>query len=177
MKELASISSELTRMSALRLAREIAHGRVSSEEVVEAHIARIEAVNTQLNAVVVKLYEEARRAARAADEVRRSGQSLGCLHGVPMTVKECFHVAGTPSTIGVGRLQNDILPSDGVTVRRWRTAGAIMLGKTNVPQLMLLHETDNPVYGRTNNPWNLERGPGGSSGGDSATIRPRGDAL
>src|SRR5687767_7438709 len=99
MKQLASAPSELTRMSASQLARQIAHGRVSSEEAVEAHIARIEAVNPQLNAVVVKLYDEARRGARIADDARRAGAPLGPLHGVPMTVKECFQVAGTPSTI------------------------------------------------------------------------------
>ncbi len=94
-----------------------------------------------------------------------------------MTIKECFHVAGTQSTIGVERFVGELAAEDSPLVRRWQRAGAIVLGKTNVPQLMILHETDNPVYGRTNNPWNLDRGPGGSSGGEAAIVAAGGSAL
>lgn len=95
---------------------------------------------------------------------------------MPVTIKECYHVAGTPSTMGLtNRLE--VHAEDGTLVRRLRRAGAIVLGKTNVPQLMVWHETDNPLYGRTNNPWDLTRGPGGSTGGEAALIAARGSPL
>jgi fatty acid amide hydrolase len=161
---------EVTRLTASEIAAEIAAGRLSARAVVDAYIDRIQAVDGRLNAVVVPLFDEARAAARKADEEQALGRSLGPLHGVPVTIKECFHVAGTPSTLGVERLRDWRAAVDSPLVRQLRSSGAIVLGKTNVPQLMLLHEVDNPVYGRTNNPWNLERGPGGSSGGEAAII-------
>jgi fatty acid amide hydrolase len=170
-------ASPLTAWSAAELARRIAAGEVSAREVVEAHIARIEAVNPQLNAVCVSLFEQARAAAERADAVQARGEPLGPLHGVPLTVKECFHVAGTASTMGLAARRDRLEPRDGPLVARLRAAGAIVLGKTNVPQLMVLHETDNPLYGRTNNPWNLDRTPGGSSGGEAAIIAAHGSPL
>ena len=172
-----STTSDLAWHSASELARLVATGEVSASEVVTAHIERIEAVNGRLNAVVWPMFDEARRDAAAADLARRRGEPLGALHGVPVTIKECFFVAGTPSTLGVARHQHELIAEDGPLVARLRRAGAIVLGKTNVPQLMLLHETDNPVYGRTNNPWNLERSPGGSSGGEAAIIAAGGSPL
>lgn len=166
----AAVSSEPTGTGAAELARAIAAGRWTAAEVVEAHIARIEQVNPQLNALVVPLFDEARRAARQADEMQRRGAPLGPLHGVPVTIKESFHVAGTPSTIGLTSRRRDLVDQDGVLVRQLRRAGAIILGKTNVPQLMIWHESVNPVYGRTNNPWSLERTSGGSTGGEGALI-------
>jgi fatty acid amide hydrolase len=102
---------------------------------------------------------------------------LGPLHGVPVTIKECFFVEGTDATVGVERLRNHPSKRDSPLVRRLCESGAIVLGKTNVPQLMAYHESDNPVYGRTNNPWNLNRGPGGSSGGEAAIIAACGSPL
>jgi fatty acid amide hydrolase len=169
--------AELFALSASEMARRIAAGDLTSRELVEAHIRRIEAVNSRLNAVVVPLFAQARVEAAAADEAQRRGEPLRPLHGVPITIKECFYVAGTPSTEGVGRFAKEIVADDGPLVRRLRSAGAIVLGKTNVPQLMLMHETDNPVYGRTNNPWNLDRSPGGSSGGEAAIIAAGGSPL
>ncbi|HTN73771.1 MAG TPA: amidase family protein, partial [Pirellulaceae bacterium] len=107
---------------------------------------------------------------READDRQASGQPLGPLHGVPITIKECFHVAGTPATIGIGSLVGKLSTTDSPLVTRLKAAGAIVLGKTNLPQLMLMHESDNPVYGRTNNPWDLERTSGGSSGGEAAIV-------
>ncbi|MEX0937543.1 MAG: amidase family protein [Pirellulales bacterium] len=173
----SSTQSPLIAKSGTELAGLIASGDVSSEEVVAAHIARIEQVNPALNAVVVPLFDSARRQAAEADQRRRRGEPLGALHGVPVTVKECFNVAGTDATLGVKRLVGRPSPHDGPLARRLRAAGAIILGKTNVPQLMLLHETDNPVYGRTNNPWDASRGPGGSSGGEAAIIAAGGSPL
>lgn len=169
--------AELVEQSATEMARRLAAGEIRSVDLVEAHIARIEQVNARLNAVVFPLFAQARREAAAADAAHDRGESLGPLHGVPITIKECFHIAGTPSTEGIVRFAHELLPTDAPLVARLRRAGAIVLGKTNVPQLMLLSETDNPVYGRTNNPWNLERSPGGSSGGESAIIAAGGSPL
>jgi fatty acid amide hydrolase len=167
----------LTRRSAVELAAMIARGEVSSAEVVEAHLARIEAVNPVLNAVVVRRYEEARAEARAADERRVQGEPLGPLHGVPVTIKEAFAVAGTPATYGLPVRAAILASEDDVYVARLRSAGAIVVAKTNVAQVLLFNETDNPVYGRTNNPWDVARTPGGSSGGEAAIIAAGGSPL
>lgn len=168
---------ELVYQNAVELARLIAAGEVSAREVVEAHIERVEAVNPKLNAVVVPRFKEARREAEAVDADRARGAALGPLAGVPITVKECFYIAGTQATIGIGRFAGKKSTSDSPQAARLRSAGAVVLGKTNIPQGMLMHETDNPVYGRTNNPWNLDRGPGGSSGGEAAIVAAGGSAL
>ncbi len=170
-------SSEITDLSAVALAAAIARGDVSAAEVVDASIARIEAVNSSLNAVVVRRYDEARAEARQADERRARGEPLGPLHGVPITVKECFDVVGTPATYGLPSRAQTLATEDDRYIRRLRAAGTIIVGKTNVPQLLLYTEADNPLYGRTNNPWNLERTPGGSSGGQAAIIAAGGSPL
>lgn len=163
--------------SATDLARLVAAGEASAVEVVEAHAARIREVDARLRAVVVPMFESARKEAAAVDVAVQRGEPLGPLAGVPITVKECFHVAGTPSTIGISRFSGVRNVADGPLVTRLRRAGAIVLGKTNVPQLMLLHESENPVYGRTTNPWNAARSPGGSSGGEAAILAAGGSAL
>jgi fatty acid amide hydrolase len=167
----------LTQLSAIDLAARIARGEISAEAAVEAHIARIEQVNPALNAVVVKRYDAARAQARAADERRARGEPLPRLHGVPITVKESLDLAGTPSTFGIQALAQIPAAEDGLYVARMRQAGAIVLGKTNVAQALLYIESDNPVYGRTNNPWNLARTSGGSSGGEGAIIAAGGSPL
>jgi fatty acid amide hydrolase len=164
--------------SASEIARRIARREISTTDVVRAFIARIEVVNPRLNAVVVPRFEQALTEAAAADERQSRGEPLGPLHGVPITVKECFYMAGTPSTIGLTSPQyRQVIEKDGLPVARMRRAGAIVLGKTNLPQLMIWHESDNPVYGRTNNPWDLGRTCGGSSGGEAAIIAARGAPL
>ncbi len=168
---------EWLHLSATEMARQIAAGHLSSLELTEAHIARIEAVNPKLNAVVVPMFSEARSAAAAVDAARDRGEPLGPLGGVPITIKECFYVAGTAATEGVARYAGEIMADDSPLVARLRRAGAVILGKTNLPQLMLMHETDNPLYGLTCNPWNLERAPGGSSGGEAAIIAAGGSPL
>jgi fatty acid amide hydrolase len=167
----------LTAHSATELAASIARGEVSAVEAVEAHIARIERVNPAINAVVVERYDDARAEARAADARRARGEPLGPLHGVPITIKESLDLAGTPSTYGLTARANTRAERDSVYVARLRTAGAIILGKTNVSQLLLYIESDNPVYGRTNNPWNRARTSGGSSGGQAAVIVTGGSPL
>jgi Asp-tRNA(Asn)/Glu-tRNA(Gln) amidotransferase A subunit family amidase len=169
--------TDLCALEAGELARLIAAGEISSVEAVEAHIQRIEQVNGKLNAVVVKRYDAARAEARETDRRRAAGEKLGPLAGVPITVKECFDLAATPATFGLPARANAIASVDDPYVARLRAAGAVILGKTNVPQLLLATESDNPVYGRTNNPWDLERSCGGSSGGEGAIIAARGAPL
>lgn len=163
--------------SAVELAGMIAQGEVSAVEAVEAHIEQIERVNPNLNAVVVKRYEVARAEAKQADARRAKGEPLGSLHGVPITIKECLDLEGTPSTFGLSSRASILAQQDDVYVARLRQAGAIILGKTNISQLLLYYESDNPLYGRTNNPWNLERTPGGSSGGQAAIIAAGGSPV
>src|SRR6266849_4375087 len=147
----------LTKLSAVELAAMIAHGDISSVEAVEAHIERIERVNPALNAVVVKRYDAARAEAQQADQRRSKGELLGPLHGVPITIKESLDLEGTSSTFGLPARASILARQDDVYVARMREAGAIILGKTNVAQLLLYFESDNPVYGRTNNPWKPDR--------------------
>jgi fatty acid amide hydrolase len=168
---------EITALGAAELARRVAVGELSCRGVVEAHIRRIESVNPGLNALVVPLFDRARAEARSADAARERGEPLGPLHGVPFTVKEFFEVEGTPTTMGnPGRLGR-LAAADSPLVARLRRAGGILLGKTNVPQVGLMIETDNPLYGRTNNPWDPGRTPGGSTGGEAALIAAGGSPL
>lgn len=160
----------LRSLSAAEIARSIAAGDVSSSEVVEAFIARITEVDAKLNAVTVELFQSAREAAQRVDKARRRGESLGPLAGLPITIKECFDLAGTASTFGLTTRRDIIEKHDDPYVAALRAAGAIPLAKTNVPQLLIYTESDNPLYGRTNNPWDLERSCGGSSGGEAALI-------
>ncbi len=171
------VREALTSCSARELAEQIRRGEVSATEVVEAHIVRIEQVNPSLNAVVIRRYDEARDEARAIDERRTRDESLPPLAGVPLTLKECLDLAGTPSTFGLTTRAGVLAERDDPYVARMRAAGAIVLGKTNVPQMLFYTETDNPVYGRTNNPWDQARTPGGSSGGEAAIIAAQGSPL
>lgn len=169
----------LTSLGASEMARRIAAGQVSSLEVVEAHIRRIEAVNPSLNAIVVALFAEARAEAGRLDRLREQGDLVGPLHGVPITLKEQYVVAGTPTTVGLMSYRSRRMEHEGPLVGRLRLAGAVPLGKTNVSQLLLSSDgsCENPVYGRTSNPWNLARTPGGSSGGEAAIIAAGGSPL
>jgi amidase len=163
--------------SASALAHAIHTRELSSVEVVEAHLRRIETVNPTLNAIVYLDREGARAAALAADATLARGGALGPLHGVPVTVKDNLDVAGMPCTGGtLGRA--DAVPTDDATVvARLRAAGAVVLGKTNLPEMALASVTDNLVHGRTNNPYDLARTPGGSSGGEAAIIAAGGSPL
>lgn len=163
--------------SATKIAESIRVGDRSAREVLEETIQRIERVNPQLNALVMPRFEEARREADAADDARRRGDPMGPLHGVPITVKDQFDVAGLPTTLGVARLRDRVAAHDGAMVAALRRAGAIVVGKTNVPQTLATIETDNRIWGRTNNPWDLTRTAGGSSGGEAALIAAGGSPL
>ncbi len=160
----------LTRLGAVELAQLIAQGQTSSQEVVEAHIARIQQVNPALNAVVSPCFDAARQQARAADALQHTGAPLPLLHGVPFTVKESLDLAGHASTFGLQNRAQHRAVADEPHVARLRAAGGIVLCKTNVAQALMYYESDNPLFGRTNNPWALGRSPGGSSGGEAALI-------
>src|SRR5262249_48159044 len=159
------------------LAERIARGELRALDVVDAHVARIEEVNSRINAVVWTRYDEARAEAREIDRRRAEGRPLGPLAGVPITVKECLDFAGSPSTFGVPARRAHRAERDDEYVGRLRSAGAIVLGKTNAAQCLLFLETDNPLYGRCNHPADPERSPGGSSGGQAAIIAAGGSPL
>jgi fatty acid amide hydrolase len=161
-------ASELTVLGAGDLARGIAARRFSSTEAVSAFIDRQNEVQPRLNAVAVALHDQAVAAAMAADRGRPEDRHT--LYGVPVTVKECFDVVGTATTAGLVGRAVDLKSDDAELVRRLRAAGAIITAKSNLAQLELFVESDNPLYGRTNNPWDLARTPGGSSGGEAALV-------
>lgn len=152
------------------MAAQVRTKQISPVELVAAHLRQIERHNPELNAFVTLLEERAREDASKAEEAVQRGAALGPLHGVPVTVKDSFDMAGVPTTCGSRFFSNLPAREDSTAVGRLRKAGAIILGKTNCPEFLLNYETDNYVRGRTNNPWNLERTPGGSSGGESAAI-------
>jgi len=162
--------SELWRKSAVELAAMIRDREVSSREVVQAHLDRVEAVNPYLNAIVRLLPDQALAAADAADRAVADGASLGPLHGVPVTVKVGIDLAGTPTTQGVPALAEAVAPVDAPQVERLRAAGAIPFGKTNMPDFGLRVHTDSALHGLTRNPWNPQRTAGGSSGGEAAAL-------
>jgi amidase len=176
-KPIAPVSNKLIYRSATELARLIRARTVSSGEVVQAHLDRIAAVNPRLRAVVQLDSAGALKAAREADAALARGDRLGPLHGVPVTIKDSFDTVGIISTGGTtGRSQ--FVPSvDAAVVKRLRAAGAIILGKTNTPELTLSYETDNLIYGRTNNPFDLARTCGGSSGGAAAILAVGGSPI
>ncbi len=162
--------TELWRRSASELASAIAQKKVTSAEVIEAHLARIDQVNGKINAVVQVLGQEARRAAADADRKVKSGEPLGPLHGVPCTVKANIDLKGSPTTQGVKALAEAIAPGDAPVVERMRAAGAIPIARTNLPDMALRVHTDSSLHGLTRNPWNLARTAGGSSGGEAAAL-------
>ncbi len=167
-------------LSAVALAKLIREGDLTSRQVVEAHIQRIEAVNPALNAVVADRFEAAREAATAADTRRaqsKNPEALPPLLGVPCTVKEFIAVKGMPQTGGLWVRRERRAQHDAVVVQRIKAAGAIVLGVTNAPEGGLSPETFNLVHGRTKNPWNLDRTCGGSSGGEGAIIAAGGSPF
>lgn len=165
------MTGELRRKGADELAALIRAREVSSVEVVTAHLERIEAVNPALNAVVATLAEQAIAAARQADQRTAAGDSdLGRLHGVPVTIKENIDVAGTATTNGVPALADAVASLDAPVVERLRAAGAIVVGRTNLPDMALRIHTDSSLRGLTRNPLHPGRTAGGSSGGEAAAL-------
>lgn len=162
--------SDLTFLSAVSMAEQIREKKISPVELAEAHLAKIERLNPKLNAFVHVDAERVRREARTAEDAVMNGKPLGALHGVPISIKSSLEVARLRCESGT-RLRKGFTPTqDAPLVARLRNAGAIILGVTNTPELLMAWETDNLLYGRTNSPWNLDRTPGGSSGGEAAAI-------
>ena len=156
--------------TATALAAAVRKKEVSSLELTDMYIDRVERYDKRTNAVVVHDFERGLEAARAADEALARGDDTGPLHGVPMTVKEAYDVEGLPTTWGIPELRDNIATGDADYVRRLKAAGAVIFGKTNVPINLGDFQSFNEIYGTTNNPWDLTRTPGGSSGGSSAAL-------
>jgi len=161
---------DLTFLPAVAMAQQIREKKISPVELADAHLAKIERLNPKLNAFVHVDAERVRREARAAEASAAKGKSVGPLHGVPISIKSSLEVAGLRCESGT-RFRSGFVPTqDAPLVTRLRHAGAIVLGVTNTPELLMAWETDNLLYGRTNSPWDLGRTPGGSSGGEAAAI-------
>lgn len=165
------MDTELWKLSATELATAVGGGKVGAEEVVEAHLGRIAEVNASVNAVTSVLADGARTTAKEIDRRRARGESLGPLAGVPFTVKENIDVAGSATTHGVPAFRDAVAAADAPAVGRLRRAGAIPIGRANMPDLTLrgMH-TKSQLYGDTLNPWDPTRTPGGSSGGDAVAV-------
>ena len=166
----ATGSSELAFMSATDLATRVRQKEISSVELTQYFIDRIERIDADVNAVVVRDFDRAMSTARSADNAQANGQALGPFHGLPMTVKESYDIAGLPTTWGVPAFIKNIAGTDSAVVQAMKSAGATYLGKTNVPVMLGDFQAYNDIYGKTSNPWDLERVPGGSSGGSAAAL-------
>jgi Asp-tRNA(Asn)/Glu-tRNA(Gln) amidotransferase A subunit family amidase len=161
---------DLTFLPAVSMAEQVRSKKISPVELVQAHLAKIEKLNPRLNAFVQVDAQRARRAAHDAELAVIQGKTLGPLHGVPVSIKSSISVAGMRCESGTRLRAGFVAVQDAPLVTRLKNAGAILLGVTNTPELLMAWETDNLLYGRTNNPWDLERTPGGSSGGEAAAI-------
>ena len=157
-------------LPASRLASLLRRRKVGCLELLDHYLARVDSFNPALNAIVATDIPRARRQARKADRALARGERWGPLHGVPMTVKDSFHVAGLPTTWGVPSQRDNIPGGDALPVKRLRDAGAVIFGKTNVPIWLADAQSFNDIYGTTRNPWAPDRSPGGSSGGSAAAL-------
>ncbi len=163
--------------SALELGKKLARRKIDAPDLLEAMIERVETIDQAINAVVVRDYPRARKAAEAAHKRLKAGEPLSPIDGVPITVKESFDWAGTPTTWGSPPLKDNRPATSAVTVERLEGAGAVLFGKTNVPLMLADWQSFNAIYGTTNNPWDLTRSPGGSSGGSAAALATGMSAL
>jgi amidase len=162
--------TSLVGRSAGELAALVRDREVSSEEVVRAHLDRIEAANPQINAVIAVAADRALAEGRAADRALARGDDAGPLHGVPFTIKDSIDTEGVVTTWGTAGRRDHVPSADATVVARLRRAGGILIGKTNVPELAMSYDTDNALHGPTRNPYDLTRSPGGSSGGAAAAV-------
>lgn len=156
--------------TANQLAQMIREKEVSAVEVLEAYLKQIDKHNSKLNAIATLDAERAITRAKEADEALAKGENWGALHGVPITIKDTFETAGLRTTAGYKPLTNYLPHQDAIAVERLKAAGAVIMAKTNCPTLAADHQTNNLVFGRTNNPWNINYTPGGSTGGGAAAV-------
>src|SRR6059058_2464048 len=156
--------------STTELAGVIRAGHLSAREVLNAHLTQIASHNSALNAVITLDVERASERAREADDALTRGELWGPLHGVPFTLKDAHATAGMRTTTGFPPLANYVPSEDSTVTARLKAAGGILIGKTNVPTMLADFQSNNPIFGRTNNPWNVERTSGGSSGGAAAAL-------
>jgi Asp-tRNA(Asn)/Glu-tRNA(Gln) amidotransferase A subunit family amidase len=161
---------DLTFLPAVIMAQQIREKKISPVELANAHLKKIERLNPRLNAFVQVDAERVQHEAHAAESAVMNGEALGPMHGVPISIKSSLDVAGLRCESGTRLRAGYVAEHDAPLVRRLRDAGAIVLGVTNTPELLMAWETDNLLYGRTNSPWDLDRTPGGSSGGEAAAI-------
>ena len=152
---------DLTFAAAVDIAAAIKSKRVSSREITQHYIDRIDSLDKSVNAMCVRVFEQALEAADQADQAVARNEAAGPLHGVPMSIKESYVLEGTPATWGIPAYRDNVASADGLAVARFKAAGAHFLGKTNVPIDLGDFQSYNDIYGTTNNPWNLERTPGG----------------
>jgi len=162
--------SEIAFLSASELARRIRDKELGARELLEHYVHRIERFNPKVNAVVTLDIERARKRADEADAALARGESWGALHGVPMTIKDSIETAGLRTTSGAKPLEQHVPAADAPAVRRLVDAGAVVFGKTNLPVYAMDTQSYNPLFGTTNNPWDLSRTAGGSSGGAAAAL-------
>ncbi len=162
--------SEIAFDSATELAARIQRKEIGCAELLALYFERVDRLNPALNAIIVQRRDEAMERAQAADAALAKGERWGPLHGVPMTVKESYDVAGTPTTWGAPNLKDNIAAQDALSISRLKDAGVVIFGKTNVPLMLSDFQSYNDVYGTTNNPWDVSRVPGGSSGGSAAAL-------
>ena len=162
--------TDIAFLSANRLAKLIRKRKIGCLELLDHYLSRVERFNPALNAIISTDIPAARRRARLADKMVAKGEKLAPLHGVPVTVKESFDVKGLATSWGVPAYRNNIAKEDAVSVRRLRNAGSVIFGKTNIPTWLADCQSFNPIYGKTLNPWNVDRTPGGSSGGSAAAL-------
>jgi amidase len=156
--------------SAAAIAQLIRDRKIGAVEALEHFLARVEKHNPRLNAIIWRDAARARERARAADAALAKGDIWGPLHGVPMTIKESFNVAGSPTTWGDPKYKDNVAAESALAVGRLEKAGVVLFGKTNVPLMLADHQSYNAIYGTTNNPWDVSRSPGGSSGGSAAAL-------
>ena len=161
---------ELHFKSAVELAGLIRRKKIGCLELLDHFLKRVEAYNPRLNAIIWMDRDKARKRAKAADAALRKGNRFGPLHGVPMTIKESYNVAGSPTTWGLPELKHNVTETTAVSAQRMIDAGVTLFGKSNVPVMLADWQSFNAVYGTTNNPWDLSRAPGGSSGGSAAAL-------
>ncbi|MFJ9846277.1 amidase [Kitasatospora sp. NPDC101155] len=164
------MDTKLWKLNATELGAAVARGEILATEVVESHLERIAAVNPVVNAVTQLMADSAREAARETDRRRAAGEELGPLAGVPFTVKENIHVAGWATTHGVPRFRDHVAETDSPPVRRLRAAGAIPIGHSNMPDLAISSDPASRLFGRTYNPWDRSKTPGGTSSGDGVAV-------